>query len=195
MVLFSRKYGLLKTLLISVATIYITILYLGWGTDVANVEDEVLTREISRRAAAVRRICDGYRGGARVEAAALRTSADLANPNTAVRFGLGGHQFQLCTVLKGGSLSWKTFFKVNNISHHFLSENVEAKSEFQTSLIQVRHPFTRLLSAWRHIFQAEGWRNLEVRFVNNPHLMEKGKYIKSWQLLCLERLLMPFRVS
>ena len=171
MVLFPRKYGLKQTFLISFPTIYIIILYLRWETKI-----NVPTREISRRAAAVRRICDGYRGGARVEAAALRTSADLANPDTGVRFGLGGHVFKLCTVLKGGSLSWKTFFKVNNISHHFLSENVEAKREFRTSLIQVRHPFTRLLSAWRHIFQAEGWRNLEVRFVNNPHLMEKGEY-------------------
>ena len=136
---------------------------------------------IKQRAQRVKQFCKTLRNSNLVEWSALHNS-DIINRATNVRFSVGENKFQLCMVLKSGSLSWKTFFKINSISHKYLKDEDEKqfwkKKTNRLSLIQVRHPFMRLLSAWRHIFQASGWRNLEMRFINNPELLRQGKNTK-----------------
>ena len=136
--------------------------------------------QIKQRAERVREICKRLNHEQFIEKEAL-FHADTINRLTNVIFKINDKNFHLCNILKGGSLSWKTFFKMNKIPHYFLSScstnnNTDSCSEVDqfTRLIQVRHPFVRLLSAWRHIFEAEGWKNLEMRFVNNQQLLEKG---------------------
>ena len=129
------------------------------------------------RALRVKQFCNSTANGKLSEWSALHNS-ELINRATNVKFEIGEKIFQLCTVLKGGSLSWKAFFKINKIRNKYLKDYAP-KSKYwdgsnQLSLIQTRHPFIRLLSAWRHIFQAEGWRNLEVRFINNSNLLRQG---------------------
>ena len=129
------------------------------------------------RALRVKQFCNSTTNSKLSEWPALHNS-ELINRATNVKFEIGEKTFQLCTVLKGGSLSWKAFFKINKIRNKYLKDYAQ-KSKYwngsnQLSLIQTRHPFIRLLSAWRHIFQAEGWRNLEVRFINNSNLLRQG---------------------
>ena len=136
--------------------------------------NNIIPRE---RALRVKQFCNSTANGKLPEWSALHNS-ELINRATNVRFEIGERKFQLCTVLKGGSLSWKAFFKINKIRSKYLKDCAQRskcwKESNQLSLIQARHPFIRLLSAWRHIFQAEGWRNLEVRFINNSNLLRQG---------------------
>ena len=134
--------------------------------------------KIRERALRVKHFCNSTVNRKLSEWSALH-NGDSTNRATNVRFQIGEKEFQLCTVLKGGSLSWKTFFKINKIRNKYLKDcEDESKcwkeESNRLSLIQARHPFLRLLSAWRHIFQAEGWRNLEVRFVSNSNLLRQG---------------------
>ena len=74
------------------------------------------------------------------------------------------HHF-ICHGFKTGSTSWEPFFEANNISFIHLAEcqwNSTCPSPSMTGLrmVQVRHPFERLLSGYRHIFLNKGWRNL-----------------------------------
>ena len=134
------------------------------------------------RALKVRNICLTLNNEQFIERESLFHS-DSINKLTNMMFNINDKSFHLCNILKGGSLSWKTFFKVNKIHYDFLNncfksinDNCSDINQF-TRIIQVRHPFVRLLSAWRHIFEAEGWKNLEMRFVNNQQLLEKGLVI------------------
>ena len=145
--------------------------------------------KIRERALRVKRFCNSTVNRKLYEWSALH-NGDAINRATNVRFQIGEKEFQLCTVLKGGSLSWKIFFKINKIRNKYLKDCKDKskcwkEESNRLSLIQARHPFLRLLSAWRHIFQAEGWRNLEVRFVNNSYLLRQGlnKYMKKLSVL------------
>ena len=136
--------------------------------------------KIRARALRIKQLCESTKNQKLSEWSALK-KGDSLNRATNARFEIGEKAFQLCTVLKGGSLSWKAFFKINKIRNKYLKDCEDRSKCWKNesnrlSLIQVRHPFLRLLSAWRHIFQAEGWKNLEVRFFNNSNLLKQGKY-------------------
>ena len=132
--------------------------------------------QTKQRAQKVRDICEALNNEQFIEREALFHDVTI-NKLTNVIFNVNRKNFHLCNILKGGSLSWKTFFQLNKIHHYFLNSCRESScsdiDQF-TRIIQVRHPFIRLLSAWRHIFEAEGWKNLEMRFVNNQQLLDKG---------------------
>merc|ERR1712083_1165749 len=95
------------------------------------------------------------------------------NQCTNTFFTVNSRQFSICNVLKGGSLSWKEFFRYYDIPSKFLADCLKlgtCPKHVRSHLMQVRHPFDRLLSTWRHIFNSGGWRLLERQFVDNPQL-------------------------
>ena len=105
--------------------------------------------KIRARALRVKQLCKSIENQKLSEWSAL-TKSDSMNRATNVRFEIGGKAFQLCTVLKGGSLSWKAFFKINKIKNTYLEDCEDSKSSKcwknesnRLSLIQVRHPFLR----------------------------------------------------
>ena len=59
-------------------------------------------------------------------------------------------------------------------------ENCPSKPELK--IIQVRHPFERLLSTYRHVFKSGGWRTLEDGYMEDPQLEKLfvKVFSKSW---------------
>ena len=130
------------------------------------------------RAERLRRRCRQLRNDQRLEWSALYQ--DNLNTCTNVFFSLNSKRFQLCNILKGGSRSWKIFFKLHQIPHRFLADcqpGADCRSKGQRRLVQVRHPFERLLSAWRHIFQAEGFTTLWSISPVSHQQLEQGSLI------------------
>ena len=155
---------------------------------VPDIVEQFAPSQLETRAVRVREYCEDVKHGHKtlVHWRGFRESGNI-NGDTNMRFRLNQRNFQICSVLKGGSLSWKTFFEINRIPFNYIrncqDENICGDDVEVTRLMQVRHPFERLLSAWRHIFQAEGWKNLEVIFINNNQRLkqEAPRYNISWQ--------------
>ena len=160
-------------ILLIVFTSYLVILHQGLARpDPQPSQGLTVLRE---RAEMVRRRCEKFRSDQRLEWSALYHNHQI-NTCTNVFFTLNSRRFQLCNILKGGSMSWKMFFKLNQIPHQFLADcppGLDCRSE-QRRLVQVRHPFERLLSAWRHIFQAEGFTTLWSISPVDQQLLHQG---------------------
>ena len=83
------------------------------------------------------------------------------NKCTARYLEVKGKNVLMCSVLKAGSTSWKTFLRRNNIKTSLLAECKDCPNEKHVRIIQVRHPMERLLATWRHVFKNGGWKSLE----------------------------------
>ena len=82
---------------------------------------KVLTRFKERRER-LSSVCDKYRANdTRVEHSALFEGTKV-NQCTNNFFTVNGRDFSICNVLKGGSLSWKEFFRYYNIPSKFLDD-------------------------------------------------------------------------
>ena len=82
---------------------------------------KVLTRFKERRER-LTSVCDKYRANdTRVEHSALFEGTKV-NQCTNNFFTVNGRDFSICNVLKGGSLSWKEFFRYYNIPSKFLDD-------------------------------------------------------------------------
>ena len=67
-------------------------------------------------------VCESYRAnGTRLEYSALFEGTDV-NQCTNTFFTVNSREFSICNVLKGGSLSWKEFFRYYNIPSKFLAD-------------------------------------------------------------------------
>ena len=131
--------------------------------------NQVMIR-FQKRNQRIHKVCGGYRNNHRLEKVSLYKDTRV-NRCTNTFFSINSRDFSICNVLKGGSMSWKEFFLYYKIPSTFLADCQKTGScpdIPDRRLMQVRHPFERILSTWRHIFHSGGWRLLETRFVSDP---------------------------
>ena len=52
----------------------------------------------------------------------------------------------------------------------------------EVKIIQVRHPFERLLSTYRHVFKNGGWKSLDASYIKDPKIEQffNRVFSKSW---------------
>ena len=155
----------------AVVLVLMTFLWLAVNYHKGEETDKLII--LRNRASYVKSMSRLYRDKTRVEWESLYESYETVNRCTNINFEVNQREFAICNVLKGGSLSWKQFFLYYNIPHTFLDDCQKTQTcpeNLHRKIVQVRHPFERLLSTWRHIFKGGGWKLLEKRFVANPEL-------------------------
>ena len=126
-------------------------------------QEENHTEILQKRSLRVKKICRELNNPLKPEQQTFFYTA-----KSAPSYFLGTH-FQikqrshfLCTPLKAGSSSWEAFFSRNKITNtkifdcHMNKEKCPESPDVK--IIQVRHPFVRLLSAYRYVFKKEGWK-------------------------------------
>lgn len=150
------------------------------------------------------KMCDKYKDPFRIEHRALYKSYPPIHHFT--YFNLNGSSHMMCSILKGGSNSWKIFMqrvdsRVQETGSSLTSgefdssEHKKPKNDSKTisqscwpscadssiKIVQVRHPLERLLSAYRHVFERE--KTYEDEFMTVVSLKQVlGKKFKklSW---------------
>ena len=159
------------------------------GCHMSEVSEHISHRERLRlRKKRVNKFCESIRSPFRMEHSSFYKKPVTNDMYTGTFFTVDKDQHHfICQGLKTGSTSWQSFFKANNISwthQHDCQLNSTCPSLPETSLrmVQVRHPFERLLSGYRHIFMNKGWRNLETSWHFDKHLEMKLMEIfsKTW---------------
>ena len=148
-------------------------------------------KEILRlRNVRLKSVCETLRSPQRVEHSSVLQRPVPSNECTGTFFRVDTERMKhhfICSGLKTGSTSWQAFFTAHNISSTHIRDCLEAGScpaPAQTGLriVQVRHPFERLLSSYRHVFQNEGWKTLDTNWQNDKELETFfiGLFSKSW---------------
>ena len=93
-------------------------------------------------------VCESYRAnGTRLEYSALFEGTDV-NECTNTFFSVNSREFSICNVLKGGSLSWKEFFRYYNIPSTFLADCLKlgtCPQHVRSHLMQVFSVLTKTL--------------------------------------------------
>ena len=87
------------------------------------------------------------------------------NECTGTYFKVEGKDHFICFALKSGSTSWQVFFAENQIKTAYIADcakNSTCPKFPEVRILQVRHPFERLLSTYRHLFKNGGWKSLEL---------------------------------
>ena len=94
------------------------------------------------------------------------------------------------------STSWQVFFAENRINTTHIADCAPTSScplhnQTEVTIIQVRHPFERLLSSYRHIFKNGGWKSLDQTWQNSPELEQRFAvtFSRSWREFITEVIL------
>ena len=141
---------------------------------------------LEKRSERVKHTCNEFNNSMKLEHNALYFKEKIANPCTGTHFQLADRSHFICNVLKGGSTSWEMFFAENRIVHTKIADcYADVKKCPDTSdikIIQVRHPFERLLSTYRHLFKNGGWKSLDAAHLSDPKLEQDfiRLFSKSW---------------
>ena len=62
------------------------------------------------------------------------------------------------------------------------TEEENCSNSPEVKIIQVRHPFERLLSTYRHVFKNGGWKSLDASYIKEPNIEQFfiRVFSKSW---------------
>ena len=141
---------------------------------------------LRRRNERIKKTCSDFNNSVKLEHQALYFKEKAANPCTGTHFQVKQKSHFICNVLKGGSTSWEMFFAENKIVHTKIadcySDAEKCPESSNIKIIQVRHPFERLLSTYRHLFKNGGWKSLDGSHLTDPGLEQEFSKVfsKSW---------------
>ena len=141
---------------------------------------------LRKRSERILKICEDFNNSMKLEHNAVYYKEKTANPCTGTYFRLKERSHFICNVLKGGSTSWEMFFKENKIPSTKIvdcdTEEENCSNSPEVKIIQVRHPFERLLSTYRHVFKNGGWKSLDASYVKEPNIEQFfiRFFSKSW---------------
>ena len=135
---------------------------------------------LEKRKVRLKSVCESFNHPTRVEYSSLFHKSIQNNVCTGTYFKVAKKDHFICNVLKSGSTSWQFFFAENQINNSHIAdcsitpEGCPEKPELK--IMQVRHPFDRLLSSYRHIFKNGGWKALDLFWQKNKTI--EDFYIK-----------------
>ena len=114
----------------------------------------------------LKNICKSLGSPSRVEHRSILEKTIPNNECTGTFFKVDNKRHFICNGLKTGSTSWQVFFAENHINTTHIRDcraDDSCPSTAQTGLriVQVRHPFERLLSSYRHVIKNGGWKSLD----------------------------------
>ena len=146
---------------------------------------------LEERSERVKKVCGDFNNSLRLEYQAIYYEGKASHPCTGTRFSFNQRNHFICNVLKGGSTSWDVFFRENEISNikTFYCDYGDGdgggglcSGKPHINILQVRHPFERLVSTYRHVFKAGGWKSLDEMYSRNPRLEQLFTqfFNKSW---------------
>ena len=141
---------------------------------------------LHKRSLRIQKICEDFNNTMKLEHNAVYYKEKIANPCTGTHFQLKERSHFICNVLKGGSTSWEMFFKENQIPTTRIvdcdTEEQNCSKSPEVKIIQVRHPFERLLSTYRHVFKNGGWKSLDASYMKEPKIEQffNKVFSKTW---------------
>ena len=109
-------------------------------------------KRFEKRRSHLQKTCDEYADNFKPDKSALYHN-EITN-NTSIKFHVRNKTFEICNVHHGGMTSWRAFINIHSFQKTNNLLNVES---YEKKLVQVRHPFIRLFSAWADLFQNKGW--------------------------------------
>ena len=136
----------------------------------------------------LKNICKSIGSPTRVEHRSIHQKTIPNNECTGTYFKIDTKRHFICNGLKTGSTSWQVFFAENNINTTHIRDcraDNSCPSPVQTELriVQVRHPFERLLSSYRHVFKNGGWKTLDQNWQHDKETENffNEMFSKSWR--------------
>lgn len=139
---------------------------------------------LEKRKVRLKEVCESLNNSARVEHSSIFQKRERNNECTGTYFKVAEKDHFICFALKSGSTSWQVFFAENQIKTAFIADcakNSTCPKYPEVRILQVRHPFERLLSTYRHLFKNGGWKSLELNKNEEVEDTLTTMFSKSWQ--------------
>ena len=156
--------------------------YKDKGSSMKNINHK---ERLEKRKVRLKEVCESYNNPSRVEYSSLFHRHIQNNICTGTYFHVQQRDHFICNVLKSGSTSWQMFFAENQINSTHIADcqgGDKCPKKPELKIMQVRHPFERLLSAYRHLFKNGGWKPLDLSWSNDKELEQFyiKLFSKSW---------------
>ena len=164
-----------KSRALTIALIFVVILYIRDHQELNKLKREINgvsansnnmidhKKRLDKRRSRLSEICRSLEDPMRVEHSSLFKKKIMNNHCTGTYFKVGGKHHFICNALKSGSTSWEMFFAENKINKTYIADcKYKGCPEApEIKIIQVRHPFERVISTYRHIFKNGGWKTID----------------------------------